>query len=468
MQDSYDPHEEEVMRDLLESPDAEITSGAGERELRATNKMSDTVLELDAWSKIEGERFAKRLIGDMQHKEIEDKLDTVPVATDFRGASYEPNHKMATNPKNERLAKYMEDLVNTKEFNALHQETQLDAEASEIAATSFYLAWNKREEEREERNEDGNEESEVESSFADALCRSKSIANAAKDVDEFKQVRGTLNTFGSMKGDGSTVGKNEIAKHYRKIKSSAVLMDIFRRAGKYERFAMSAQRRKVVHGRDEITGIAFGNKFSDLLLSEKARLLDDDFSDMQTLKWLQKRTLVRERRSVVDAQKGPIVFCCDESGSMQGERIAEAKAIGLALAHVAIAKRRELWFVSFGTSDEKMTYKADNIGGSINWLSHFFGGGTEPDVPLIVVPENMREKKFPSESDIICVTDDCMYVPEEMKKNFLDFKSQTGTKFHLILVGGGSAESLGSVADTVCCTSRLGLDCEGVRNVLSI
>lgn len=182
--------------------------------------------------------------------------------------------------------------------------------------------------------------------------------------------------------------------------------------GPLYRLAMSEQRRRVNYAHEEVYDIEMGNDISRLLPSELLMLGVDELEMEFLLRFAERRLLQFAMRGNEKIAKGGIVYIHDGSLSMKGAKEMWAKALGLALLHIAIKQNREFCAIQFGGAGQIMLH--DFRDGVItpervlDFAEFFYGGGTNFEGPLnlgldLLDQEHARTGAL--QSDIVFVTD---------------------------------------------------------------
>jgi uncharacterized protein with von Willebrand factor type A (vWA) domain len=233
------------------------------------------------------------------------------------------------------------------------------------------------------------------------------------------------------------------ARIYRKVKHSATLKRIMDLAGKYRRLAQGKQRLKESHPIGDVVDLTLGGEIERMTAGELARFyLPSTTLDLYR-RILQRQALVREHRDEKPAGRGPIVVLVDESRSMRGNRVDQAKGLALALAWVAREQRRWCCLLSFGvgTHTTGLTLRPGrwDEAALLDWLMSFQGaGGTDLDVLTSVVParwdEWAKDGMGTGKSDIILITDGQMETPGNLAE-FLAFKAARKARVLSIVIG---------------------------------
>ncbi len=288
-------------------------------------------------------------------------LDDHAVA-DFFTAAFDPEPRLTPACADSRRREFVAALLETLDYRGLHADTQLDDTASEIAAAAFakqFADTCKHQPEgcsgsgvAPDRPAPDAAECDLTAEIVTLRATAKAISEARAGVEE---LRDTAAAFGMGPGSAGSSDPARIATLFKRVRSDPALKRICDLAGRFRRVAQSKQRQKTMHGVDEVVGIEPGGDIARVLPSELVKLTSPEF-ELDTLRRLAERQLpCREVRSVEPVGKGPILVCCDESGSMEGEKAHSAKALALALAWVARRQRRWSGLIAYsGNSGERL------------------------------------------------------------------------------------------------------------------
>src|SRR5207249_1706133 len=166
-----------------------------------------------------------------------------------------------------------------------------------------------------------------------------------------------------------------------------------------------------------------------LLPAELARLAVPELELDALRRIAERQALCREYHAVEPAGKGPVIIALDESGSMRGEKVHTAKALALALAWVARQQRRWCALIAFSGGKEGRLLALPpgrwDENALADWLTAFLGGGTTCDVPLVELPGRYWQELAcpPGKTDIVCITDAIVDVPDTVRDDFLRWKA---------------------------------------------
>lgn len=493
--------------DVVQAPEI-ITGG---QPIAPTIPKSETVLNLDKWSMRRGEELVtesddlKKVV--QLAKDVADKAAGVApgspskkptglgkpteeeaywhkAVADFHASAYEMTPQKAKGECVDKLRDdFMAALMDTQEFHEIRASTVLNPLAAEVATIAFAKQFHDRREEqrnaeeaakkRGPQNAKGKADSAADAEIATMKAAAKACAAALEEVaaaNEASEMCGLGNGDGTKRLDAK-----RLAAMHNRVKKSSRLRKIAEQAGRFRRLAQSKQRQKVGHGVDEVVGVTIGNEIAKLLPSELATLTDDDFGLDTMRRLLESQTMVYETRAMEPVGKGPIVVTVDESGSMDGEKIETAKGLALALAWIARKQRRWCVLVGFsgGTTGTQLLLPPgrNNEQELLDWLEHFFSGGTTMDVPLMELqkwwPSYVEAGMTRGKTDVIMITDAEVDVPEEFARSFNAFKKSEKIKMTAIVVEGEPG-NIGVVVDDVFEVPALSTDCDAVGKVLSV
>lgn len=420
-------------------------------EENEAEEMTDTVLKVNDWDLEQGERIA-------ESKEEKD----VNAMTDFFAAAFHYSPEVAGKCIDQLRQHYIETLLETSDYKVLHNDTMGRVTESELAAIKLAHGFKK----LLKKDKEGKELDELDYIAAAGTA----LEGAAEDVDEFKETCRGLG--GAESTSHSTMDAKAVAATFRKVRNNETLKRICELAGRYRRMAQAKQRQKVTHGYDEMMGVELSGDISRLLPSELAMLADEDLELDAMRRIVEREAMSRQFRGIERVGKGPIIVCVDESGSMSGEPVCNAKAFALAMAWIASHQRRPCILLGHtghtrSTSVELLPGKW-NQGSLLIWLEHFFGMGTDMDVPFELVPKITADKPYKKKIDVICLTDALSRVPDNMAQTFNAWKKENNARCTGIVIGWSTAGDLQKCCDEVHAVNSISVDEESIQKCLSI
>lgn len=437
--------------------------------------VSSTVLELDKWDLARGE--------DLHRKLHQNSLSKEAVA-DFYAAAFQPEPVITEYPADKRRAEFVTNLMSTPEYQELHLTTKLDQGASELAAEQFakqyaaLLQQDKQQQARQKHGKQGKSQKEQEKAQqrAEMACLFAASAAAQASQEELDEMDDMASGIGHGAGDpNGKIDRALVARAFKRVRNNAMLRAILNRAGQFRRYAQAAQRRKNVHGYDDVVGVELSGDVSRLTTYELA-VLGHPLLKLDALRRLSERqSMSRKYQGIERLGKGPVVVCVDGSESMTSHnKFVDAKAFAATMAWVARHQRRWCHLVEFASStdDNFLTLPVSkwNETAFLDWLEHFFRGGTDADVPLVNVPKRWAEIGAPKgKTDMILLTDGIISVDDNMAAQFNAWKKQEKVCLIALLVGyGGYDAGLSKVADETHDMSKIDTDSEAVQKCFSI
>lgn len=278
---------------------------------------------------------------------------------------------------------------------------------------------------------------------------------AAKDAKE--QTEGSealIESFGTEPGAlrrMDAAARMELAARIRKNKSLKELAD---KVGRFVRLAMSEQAQKIVHGIDEVHDIELGNDLHRLLPSELMLLANPPTKMLFLKKYVNRELMQYELRGVEKVSRGAIICMIDSSGSMYGPRDTWARAVGIALLHIAYKQGRDFYGIIFSSAHDPLIefYFPKGVASPsdvLDFAEASYHGGTDFEVPISRGIE-VLEKQFNSEGsqkgDLVMVTDGECAVSDDWLARYQNSKDALAFRMYSCLIGMNSA-TLGVLSD---------------------
>lgn len=419
-----------------------------------------TVLKLDEW----GLRRGRDLVTESER--LQKLAIDEYAAADFHAAAFEPEPELLPACCDARRREFLAQMLGTPDYHALHADTRLDDTASSIAAVAFAVEFAK-------LNQDGGagaaEPGSLDAEMAALRAAGRAVLEASKEVETMREAAAAMGLGPGAPGSNDPAA---IAALYRRVRNDPQLRRICELAGRYRRVAQSKQRRKTVHGLDDVVGVEPGGDVGRLLPVELAKLALPEL-ELDTLRRLTERqALCREYHATEPVAKGPIIVCADESGSMEGDRATTAKALALALAWVARSQRRWAALVAFsGDTGERLLALPPSQwdeAALVEWLSAFIGGGSTLDVPVVEMPRIYSELKAPvGDTDVLFLTDAKCTIPSEVAATFNAWKASVKARLITLVIASPPGD-LTLVSDEVHVVPSLAADESAVERVLSL
>jgi len=283
------------------------------------------------------------------------------------------------------------------------------------------------------------------------------IREAIQKSKEFSSIESAWGTEAGYDQKMPFKEKMEIAK---KLKECDKLRQITKMAGRMRNVAITARRSRIAPGTSEIFDIEEGDDISRVLPSELAY-----YKIPQTRKIFLKKLATKSllQYQLIDrtmSEKGPIVICIDNSGSMHGEPEVWSKALAIGMIELAMKDKRELIVNHYGSSCdpiEKFVFKPreNNTLKLIEMAEYFIGGGTDFVKPLNEARADINDRL--EDADIVFITDGICCVPEKWVEDFNKWKDEKKVKVYSFLVDfvNESPDVLNEFSDIVMPSSHL-------------
>lgn len=271
----------------------------------------------------------------------------------------------------------------------------------------------------------------------------------AHDVgyDDFAQA------WALMGGHWNTVEYERLARVARLQRRYPVLAEIVSRMG---RRADSQGRRRTAlsrgtdqqlptASRSDIEGVGMGRDLGALLPSEWAQALDPQLEDVFLKKYVtgrlqlfdsQSRQANRARtlQTKPARPKGPMIVCCDTSGSMQGEPMHVALSLMMRLSELAAGERRDCLLISFSDRARPIDVIRDRT-----QLLRFFdqraGGGTDVRPVIDLLTAAIAHEPRYAGADVLWVTDFRIPLPDAPRLAALDRLREADVRLYGLQLG---------------------------------
>lgn len=391
--------------------------------------------------------------------------------------------------ENLEFRKYINTFINSENYDKLHRRTMHNTTLSEIAAEHTAAAYYKmlyeveqqKQKQKQQQPQDGTGDKENQQQGGSTPeQQQQSVDNAMKeamkDVDEASDFMSALGA-GKENGANDKQSTDLIVQLYKQYKKSPMLQKILQAAGHYMVVAKRLQRDKISNDPEEVVDVTKSRDLAHLVPSEYAIWANNE--DMFWARFVNGQCLSYKFGSQASNEAGPVMVFCDESGSMHGQRIVEAKAISLTMAWIAIHQNRWCRLVGFYTGYGFNSTTLDPAEPAyerskklITWLENFNGGGT----CLSFLHRDNIEREFElsqaprGETDILLVTDAAGISGDQdgiIDSGFMKWKIENECRLITIRVGGNKPE-LERISDMAFGHLQLTADAEGVAAAFDI
>ncbi len=232
-------------------------------------------------------------------------------------------------------------------------------------------------------------------------------------VAEANEVSELIQNWGLTSAD-SFINGNYESKFtlLQQLRKSKKLREIAELAGRYKQLAAQIQHEKIQHGMNEVYDITQGTDLSKLLPTEKMKFRHPILRKLVLKDWLEHKTLQYNTRSKEKKQRGPVIICIDNSGSMSGASEIWAKAVALGILEICKIQKRDLYVIQFEAETNPYDLKCNvfyknkyEISNVIDMIEYFAGGGTLFEPALTLAKEKINTLNEFQKADIIFITD---------------------------------------------------------------
>ena len=220
--------------------------------------------------------------------------------------------------------------------------------------------------------------------------------------------------------------------------------------GRMRNLARARQGGSLRHLRDELHSVTQGDDLGRVLPAELANLR----SPMRRLDFgrrlLEHQLLQYEVRPVPRFQMGPIVALLDASGSMSGEPLEWAAAVGLAFADTARRQKRDFAACYFDTRVlQEFRFPKGKLTPQeiLGFATQGAGGGTSYDAALGWGLGVLQEQTFRT-ADLVLITDGECDVDAGTLAALAHLRRTQGLRVFSILIGG-TPQTLTTFSDRV-------------------
>ncbi len=270
---------------------------------------------------------------------------------------------------------------------------------------------------------------------------------AAKEAKEDAEgAEALLDSFGTEPGALKRMDASARLELANRIRQNPKLKELAEKVGRFVRLALAEQAQKIVHGIDEVHDIELGNDIHKVLPSELMNLADPDLEILFLKDFAEGSLLQYQLRGKEKVARGAIICMIDSSGSMMGSRETWAKAVGIALLHIAYKQKRDFYGIVFSSAGELLEFDFPKGRATpaqvLDFAESSFHGGTDFMSPINRAVE-VLEKQFNEEGsmkgDFVFITDGESYVTDEWLDRYHNAKEELAFRMYSCLIGGNSS-----------------------------
>ena len=233
-----------------------------------------------------------------------------------------------------------------------------------------------------------------------------------------------------------------------KLRRSPKLREFSELVGRFRIMARQMFKKRGMDGSVSICNVTIGGNLEQVLPSEKMALANEK-TRMDFIRRYHQKELLQYKSKELPAGKGPLIVCCDVSGSMRGVPEQWAKAVVLALAEIAQRQKRNFACILF---DSKLvgTWVIPkgiwNPSAIIEIAQTAPSGGTNFDLPLLKAYELICGSKF-NKADVAFITDGQCMVDDVHLQSLKDAKVRKGFMIFTVLINIGNKATSGTVRE---------------------
>lgn len=225
----------------------------------------------------------------------------------------------------------------------------------------------------------------------------------------------------------------------QKLRSNRRLKNIALLAGRFRRIAADKQRGVRGYGWDEVASVERGQDIPRVVPAQLLGLVEPDLSMKFDMDFAERKLMQYRLESKPPKGRGPIVFCIDVSGSMEGDRDIWAKALFAGVAELAIRQKRWCTAIQFDhriTREDLFDPRSPNPLHFMECVAHFSGGSTDFERPLNRALDIIGEQPEFAKADIVFLTDGEAGVYDDTVARLRAMQAKNPVHVHGILVGG--------------------------------
>lgn len=262
-----------------------------------------------------------------------------------------------------------------------------------------------------------------------------------KAVRGINEVDNLISAWGIGRSTSFTsTGYQEKIKLLNRLRSTK-LTQIANLLGRYRQMALQSQREKVKKGFNEIFDVITGNDLQHILPSELTKLSIPELNDQFLKDFSEHKLLQYKYESKEKKQKGPIIACIDNSGSMSGQPEIWSKTVALGLVEIAKLQKRSCFIIHFdsGRKEDCVTFEflrkqPFDLNKALDMCEYFSSGGTDFEPPLELAKDKIELDGNYEKADIIFITDGEAPIRPDWLQNFLIWKRNKKVNIYSVLI----------------------------------
>ncbi len=279
---------------------------------------------------------------------------------------------------------------------------------------------------------------------------------AAREAkEESESAEALLDSFGTEPGALKRMDASARMELANRIRQNSTLRELAEKVGRFVRLALAEQAMKIVHGIDEVHDIEMGDDLNRVLPSELMLLADPDLEILFLKAFAEKNLLQYQLRGKEKVARGAIICMIDSSGSMMGSRETWAKAVAIALLHIAYKQKRDFYGIIFSSAGELMEFDFPKGRATpaqvLEFAESSYHGGTDFMSPInraIQVLEAQYNDEGSQKGDFVFITDGESYVTDEWLDRYRNAKDELAFRMYSCLIGANSTV-LATISDQI-------------------
>lgn len=237
------------------------------------------------------------------------------------------------------------------------------------------------------------------------------------------------------------------------IRGNTTLRRIMEIAGRMRAYAKEVRTARTRAIPEEIIDIEVGGDWPRFVAGELAMLADPELELLLLRKATERGVFQYALEGNENAARGPIVFCLDESASMEGQKHEYAKACAFMMAEIAGREKRPFSLVHFSSDvarvDDFRPPRPMHVHELIEMLTFFDNGGTNINVALMHAAGIIEREDVMGKADVVLLSDGCSGHPDKAIAEL----ERLNARIHGIAIGEPFPERLESACETYAALS---------------
>ena len=269
-----------------------------------------------------------------------------------------------------------------------------------------------------------------------ALSRTNAAMQMAEDLTDFE---GDVSRGFSLGGPLSEhlVGQLLDESMAQSFANSDKLKYLLKIAGRMH-VVLQQEKSKKPKAAPPPIGLTVGSDLSAVLPQELVLLADEETEGLFYQRYLDGGLVSYDRKAKVREGRGPLVICCDISGSMNGRPETMAYSMFIAMAREAIKRGRRALFIPFASRPgQPLEVKHATDLFRLAGYKPNVGGGTDFAHVLNAAMTEIEEAKGKwKAADIVLITDGHAHVYEDWLEKFQARQKATGARLIGVMISG--------------------------------